>query len=124
MDMQVKADGWDADALAGVPAQLQPFIDGGALSGVGHPGLQGGQVAQVNTIGQRDLERGAPMERDTLFRIASMTKPVTTAAALMLLEDGELKLDDPITRFAPEFADMRVLKDAAGRWTSMSRRTE
>lgn len=54
------------------------------------------------------------MQRDTLFWIASMTKPVTTVAALMLLEAGALKLDDPISRWLPEFADMRVVKDPAG----------
>jgi CubicO group peptidase (beta-lactamase class C family) len=97
-----------------VPASLQPFVDGGALSGVVTLTWQGGEIRQVHTLGHRDLERQAPMERDTLFRIASMTKPITTAAALMMMEDGKLKLDDPITRFAPEFADMRVLKDAEG----------
>jgi len=71
-------------------------------------------VVQVNAIGHRDVEAGAPMTRDTLFRIASMTKPVTSIAALMLLEEGKLRLEDPITRWLPEFSDMRVLKDAAG----------
>jgi CubicO group peptidase (beta-lactamase class C family) len=102
------------DRLAALPGTLQPFVDGGALSGVVTLFWQDGQVRQVNALGQRDLERGLPMERDTLFRIASMTKPVTTVAALMLLEEGKLKLDDPITKFAPEFADMRVLKSATG----------
>ena len=54
------------------------------------------------------------MTRDTLFRIASMTKPITSVAALMLMEEGKLRLDDPITKWMPEFADMRVLKDATG----------
>jgi CubicO group peptidase (beta-lactamase class C family) len=54
------------------------------------------------------------MTRDTLFRIASMTKPVTSIAALMLMEEGKLRLDDPITRWLPEFADMQVLKDPTG----------
>jgi CubicO group peptidase (beta-lactamase class C family) len=54
------------------------------------------------------------MRSDTLFRIASMTKPVTTVAALILMEEGKLKLDDPITKWLPEFKDMQVLKDATG----------
>ena len=54
------------------------------------------------------------MERDTLFRIASMTKPVTTVAALMLMEEGKLALSDPITKWAPEFANMRVMKNPEG----------
>ena len=51
------------------------------------------------------------MTRDTLFRIASMTKPITSVAALMLMEEGKLRLDDPITKWVPEFKDMQVLKD-------------
>ena len=65
-------------------------------------------------LGQRDIEAGLPMTRDTLFRIASMTKPITSVAALMLMEEGKLRLDDPITKWMPEFADMRVLKNADG----------
>lgn len=115
MDRPVRSyAGWDVDKLESVPSALQPFVDGGALSGIVSVAWRDGEVAQVNTLGKRDLESGAPMQRDTLFRIASMTKPVTTAAALMLMEDGELSLDDPITRFAPEFKDMRVLKDPGG----------
>ena len=53
------------------------------------------------------------MRRDTIFRIASMTKPITSLAALMLVEEGKLGLDDPITRWMPEFADMLVLDDPA-----------
>jgi CubicO group peptidase (beta-lactamase class C family) len=73
-----------------------------------------GQVADVTTVGKANIETGAPMARDTLFRIASMTKPVTSTAILMLMEEGKLKLDDPITKWAPEFADMKVLKDPQG----------
>jgi CubicO group peptidase (beta-lactamase class C family) len=73
-----------------------------------------GEEAQVLTAGVTALGGAPPMRRDTIFRIASMTKPVTSIAALMLMEEGKFKLDDPITKFAPEFADMKVLKDATG----------
>src|SRR6185437_12967763 len=73
-----------------------------------------GEIAQINTIGHRDIGKKLPMERDTLFRIASMTKPVTSIAALMLMEQGKFSLSDPISKFAPEFKSMRVLKDAEG----------
>lgn len=113
MDMATStAKGFSAEKLAGIPAQLQPFVDSGALSGIVALTWRAGEIGQVLTLGSRDLASGAPMQRDTLFRIASMTKPVTTVAALMLLEAGELALSDPITRWAPEFKDMRVLKDA------------
>jgi CubicO group peptidase (beta-lactamase class C family) len=73
-----------------------------------------GQPAEVACVGWRDIEARLPVEPNTLFRIASMTKPMTSAAALMLLEEGRLSLDDPISRFAPEFREMSVLRSANG----------
>jgi CubicO group peptidase (beta-lactamase class C family) len=104
----------DAEALAKVPEALTGVVAAGDLSGAVTLIWQGGEIVRVDTLGKRDLETGAPMERDTLFRIASMTKPVTSVAVLMLLEQGELYLDDPITRWAPEFKDMRVLTSPTG----------
>ena len=69
---------------------------------------------QVNEIGYRDIDANLPMQRDTLFRIASMTKPVTVAAAMSLVDEGKLALGDPIVRWLPEFAEMRVLDDPSG----------
>lgn len=75
---------------------------------------QGGKVLQVNEIGHRDIDTGQPMRRDTIFRIASMTKPVTVAAAMSLIDEGVLALRDPVARWLPELADMRVLAEPAG----------
>jgi CubicO group peptidase (beta-lactamase class C family) len=66
------------------------------------------QVAQLACVGRRDIEADAPMEPDTIFRIASMTKPITSVGALMLVEAGKLRLDDPVSRYIPEFADVEV----------------
>jgi CubicO group peptidase (beta-lactamase class C family) len=106
--------GFSAEGLAKIAPTLQPIADAGDLSGFVTLLYRHGEIAQLNTIGHRDLEKKLPMERDTLFRIASMTKPVTSVAALMLLEEGKFRLDDPISKFAPEFKTMRVLKDAQG----------
>jgi CubicO group peptidase (beta-lactamase class C family) len=106
--------GFNAEALARIAPTLQPIADAGDLSGFVTLLFRHSEIAQINTIGQRDVTKKLPMERDTLFRIASMTKPVTSIAALMLMEEGRFKLDDPITKFAPEFKTMRVLKDAQG----------
>ena len=115
MDGDQASDGGFLGAgLAQIPPALQAVADAGDLSGFVTLIWRKGKVAQVNTIGCRDVGTGAPMTRDTLFRIASMTKPVTSIAALMLLEEGKIRLDDPITNWLPEFAGMRVLKDAAG----------
>jgi CubicO group peptidase (beta-lactamase class C family) len=105
---------FNPEVLSRAPGVLAGVIEAGDLSGAVTLIWRKGEVVQVSHQGKRDLATGAPMERDTLFRIASMTKPITTVAALMLVEEGKLSLDDPITRWAPEFKDMRVLKSAAG----------
>jgi CubicO group peptidase (beta-lactamase class C family) len=64
----------------------------------------------VDVIGNKALDRRDPMRRDTLFRITSMTKPITAVAAMILVEECKLRLDEPVDRFLPELADRRVLK--------------
>ena len=105
---------FSAGGLQAIGPALQGVVDAGDLSGFVTLVWRGGKVVQVDTIGRRDIAGDKPMTRDTIFRIASMTKPITSVAALMLLEEGRLKLDDPITRWASEFADMQVLKAADG----------
>jgi CubicO group peptidase (beta-lactamase class C family) len=93
---------------------IREACDSGLLAGAVTVVWQGGKVLQVNEIGYRDVDARLPMQRDTLFRIASMTKPITVAAAMALIEEGKLTLRDPITRWLPEFAQMRVLVDPTG----------
>ena len=106
--------GVDQSALAKIAPALQGVIDAGDLSGFVTLIWRGGEELQFNALGHRDIDAGLPMTRDTLFRIASMTKPVTSVAALMLMEEGKLRLEDPITKWMPEFAGMQVLKDPQG----------
>jgi CubicO group peptidase (beta-lactamase class C family) len=73
-----------------------------------------GDVAYAAALGERSIERTLPMKRDTLFRLRSMTKPITSALILMLMEEGKLRLDDPMVKWAPEFAARRVLKHPSG----------
>ena len=89
-------------------------VESGLLSGAVTLVWHRGNVLQVNEIGHRDVEATLPMRRDTIFRIASMTKPVTVAAAMALAEEGKLALSDPVTRWLPELAGMRVLTDPKG----------
>jgi CubicO group peptidase (beta-lactamase class C family) len=78
-----------------------------------------GADSQVISVGDKALGRADPMRRDALFRIASMTKPITAAAAMMLIEDGRLDLDEPVDRLLPELGDRRVLKKPSTvRWTT------
>ncbi len=75
---------------------------------------QAGQILDVHAAGVADVASGRPMLRSAILPIASMSKPVTVAAALRLMDQGKLRLEDPITRWAPEFAEMRVLKRPDG----------
>jgi CubicO group peptidase (beta-lactamase class C family) len=97
-----------------VTASMSEIINKGSLAGAATLVWQDGRVLQAAGVGWRNIERGLPVERDTLFRIASMTKPITSTAALMLFEEGRFALDDPITRWAPEFVHMRVLRSRSG----------
>ncbi|BBY29649.1 serine hydrolase domain-containing protein [Mycolicibacterium sediminis] len=100
--------------LDGNQASIQEVIDAGLLAGAVTLVWQAGRVLQVNELGHRDVGAGLPMQRDTIFRIASMTKPVTVAAAMALVEEGRFALDDPVTPWLPELADVRVLADPSG----------
>src|SRR5262245_53856015 len=90
-----------------IATAIGAYVDAGELAGAAALAWRNGK-AHMTTVGWRNVEARLPIERDTIFRIASMTKPVTSAAALMLLEEGRFTLDDPITRWAPEFSQMRV----------------
>ena len=90
------------------------YVDAGELAGAAALIWRDGEIVQTVTAGRRDLTRELPVERDTIFRIASMTKPVTTVAALMLLDERRFTLDDPIAICAPELARMRVLREPDG----------
>ena len=100
--------------LNGNQASIREVCDAGLLAGAVTVVWQRGEVLQINEIGYRDVDAGMPMQRDTLFRIASMTKPVTVATAMSLIDDGKLALRDPIARWAPEMADVQVLDDPRG----------
>ena len=114
MDGDQSLGGFNTAGLAQIAPNLQGVVDAGDLSGFVTLLWRKGEVAQVNTIGMRDLAAGKPMTRDTMFRIASMTKPITSVALLMLMEEGKVKLGDPITKWAPEFSNMKVLKSPTG----------
>ena len=100
--------GFDAKRLARIQPHFAKYVDDGRLAGWHIVVTRCGQVAFSETYGTRDLSTGAPVEADTLWRIYSMTKPVTSVAAMMLYEEGHFELTDEISRWLPEFADLRV----------------
>jgi CubicO group peptidase (beta-lactamase class C family) len=107
---------WDAQmpAADAVNAMLQRFVGEGQLAGAATLTWRDGRIVQRSAAGWRDIAGGLAVERDTIFRIASVSKPITSMVALRLLEEGRFTLDDPISRWAPEFSNMRVLRDPDG----------
>jgi CubicO group peptidase (beta-lactamase class C family) len=100
--------GLDPARLAGVSRFFDRYVEEGKLPGFLVVVTRGGKVVYVVHRGFRDLENGAPVEADTRFRIYSMTKPVTSVAAMICYEEGLIALDDPLSKFIPEFAETRV----------------
>ncbi|MEV5436880.1 serine hydrolase domain-containing protein [Streptomyces sp. NPDC052682] len=106
--------GLDDKALDRLDQHLAHYVDEGRLPGFLVSVARGGRVAHLTTHGLRDVAAGLPVESDTLWRIYSMTKPVTAVAALMLVEEGRLSLDDPLERHLPQFAEPRVYVSGSG----------
>ena len=90
---------------------IRSVVETGQLAGAAALVWRNGAVRHLAVAGVRDLRSGLPIERETIFRIASLTKPVTTVAGLSMLDAGHFTLDEPIARCAPEFARVRVLRD-------------
>jgi CubicO group peptidase (beta-lactamase class C family) len=100
--------GFDAGRLARIDRHLARYVDDGRLPGWLVLVSRRGKLVHLCAYGQRDREAGLPVELDTRFRLYSMTKPVTAVAAMMLHEQGAFELKDPVSRFIPSFADVRV----------------
>jgi CubicO group peptidase (beta-lactamase class C family) len=111
IDEKPEALGLDGERLGRIPRFFQAYVDDGRLAGAVSLVSRRGQVVHAEAIGSADLEAGAPMALDTIFRIYSMTKPITSVALLSLYEEGRFQLDDPVSRFIPAFADLRVWGD-------------
>src|SRR5262249_51217342 len=95
--------GLSADRLKRVHALVQRYIDKGEIAGAVSLVARRGRVAHLEAQGVMDLETRKPMRPDMIFRLASMTKPVTSLAVMMLHEEGHFLLEDPVSKFLPEF---------------------
>jgi CubicO group peptidase (beta-lactamase class C family) len=103
-----EAVGMSSDRLRRLDSVMQSFVDEGRLPGVLTMIARHGRVVHFETCGMRDIEAGKPMEKDTIFRIYSMTKPITSVAVMMLCEEGRFQLDDPVSKYIPELEGLRV----------------
>jgi CubicO group peptidase (beta-lactamase class C family) len=119
-DLKVEIDateaGFSPDRLDRIRAHFRRYVDDGRLPGWLTLISRAGKIVHLDTYGKRDLESSAPVELDTVFRFYSMTKPVTAVAAMMLYEEGAFELKDPVAKFMPAFADMKVFR--SGSFTS------
>jgi CubicO group peptidase (beta-lactamase class C family) len=102
--------GFSSERLKRVDQVMQKYVDQGKLPGVLSLVARRGQVAHLSKVGWMDVEAQKPIAFDTLFRIYSMTKPLTSVAVMMLFEEGRFFLSDPVAKFIPEFADLKVFE--------------
>ncbi len=101
--------GFSPERLNRLDGLIQSYIDKGAFPGVAAIVVHNGKIAYHKAFGKVDLETGKPLTKDGIYRIASMTKAITSLAVLMLHEEGKIMLDDPISKYIPEFAKPVVL---------------
>jgi CubicO group peptidase (beta-lactamase class C family) len=101
--------GFSEKRLSRIGAKMQGYVDEGKISGTINLVARRGQVIYQGIFGYQDVESKTPLALDTLFRLYSMTKPVTSLAFMMLYEQGEFHLSDPLSKFLPEFANPRAI---------------
>lgn len=100
--------GFSSARLQRIDDAMRRFVDGGKIAGTVTLLARRGKVAHLAAAGLMDVEARRPMDLEALFRVASMTKPITATSVLMLFEEGHFLLDDPVAEFLPEFAHTKV----------------
>ncbi len=108
-----RKDGIDLARIDRIPARMQSFVDRGRAPGVVTLVAHKGAVVNLMAVGFQDLEAKTPMKIDAIFQIASMTKPITAVGIMILVEDGLLAITDPVQKFLPNFAEIKLHMKAA-----------
>jgi CubicO group peptidase (beta-lactamase class C family) len=103
-----KAAGVDQDVLAKIPQRMKSFVDRQTVAGAVTLVAHGSDIVEFDATGMADVEAGHAMQKDTIFQIMSMTKPVTAIGIMMLAEEGKLALRDPVEQYLPEFKGLKV----------------
>ena len=103
--------GVSAERLERIRPVMQGYVDNGQVSGFLTVVARRGKIVHFETIGMRDVENRKPVEPDTIFRIYSMSKPITSVAVMMLYEEGHFQLGTPVSQFIPEFENMKVYNE-------------
>jgi CubicO group peptidase (beta-lactamase class C family) len=116
--------GFSKERLDKIAATIKRSIDAKQVAGASAVVAKDGKIVYRGNVGLRDVEGNLPIGDDTIFRIASMTKPITSVAAMMLVAEGKLSLDDPLEKFVPEFGKARVIITAAANGKSADEQFE
>ena len=103
--------GMSAERLDRITEMAQAYVDEGKLAGVVTLVARDGAIVHFEAVGNRGVNDDRPLDKDALFRIFSMTKPITAVAAMILYEEGKFQLSDPVSKFVPEFENLTVLGD-------------
>jgi CubicO group peptidase (beta-lactamase class C family) len=103
-----ESEGMSAERLARLSAGMKEIVDGGRLAGAVTMVSRHGKVVEFDAVGKRDIAANAPMQKDSIFRIYSMSKPITGVAMMILFEEGKWQLNDPVAKYIPEFAKLKV----------------
>ena len=104
-------EGMSSDRLERVQAMQDRYTSEGKIAGTLTAVVRNGKVVHASASGQKSATDERPIEMDDLFRIYSMTKPITATAAMQLYEQGKFQLTDPVSKFIPELKDLKVMKD-------------
>jgi len=115
--------GLSAARLDRVRTWMKQWVDSGKLAGMVTCVMRNGELAFAEVVGKSDLARNKPMRADTIFRIYSMTKPLTSTAIMMLYEEGRFQLDDPISKFIPASPTRASCRAAAAARSKPCRRS-
>ena len=110
-----RSRGIDAARIARIPAQMKSFVDQGRAAGIVTMVARRGEIVSQNAVGFQDLEKKSPMLADTIFQIASMTKPVTAVGIMILVEEGVLAITDPVQKYLPNFANIKLKEEVKDR---------
>ena len=106
--------GFSSEQLNKIETYFASRVEKGEIAGIVTLVARHGKIAHFSAVGYQDAEQEIPMGKDTIFRVYSMTKPIVSAALMMLYQDGLFQMNDPLSKFIPEFADLRVLRDPNG----------
>ena len=115
--------GMSSKKLARTRSSVQALIDNEKIAGASIIVARKGKIVLSETFGMMDKDAKKPMKPDTILRFYSMTKPVTSVAAMMLYDEGKLKLDDPVSKYIPEFKGLKVYAES-GKHVEQERQNE